>query len=219
MKLCIDCGERESYKRRRVCNRCRMLRSHYKNKGRLLLTIYCKKCNHILNDREKLEGKNICSSCVHTAMKKRNKIKLNQEFFCRYCSNTVEEYQILSGKTTCRKCSDFRKDQYKKAAAIRRSASKRRALLVGLQEHFTSEERELLFQEFDYRCVKCYMKPESRSKLHTDHIIPLSKGGANTIDNIQPLCVHCNSSKCNREDIDYRDTARRIIPYIIAAGL
>lgn len=41
------------------------------------------------------------------------------------------------------------------------------------------------------RCRQC----ESTEKLHFDHIIPVSKGGANTIANIQLLCGPCNRSK------------------------
>ncbi len=44
---------------------------------------------------------------------------------------------------------------------------------------------------FGERCLAC----GSDAKITADHVIPLSKGGPNTIDNIQGLCQLCNSSK------------------------
>ena len=41
------------------------------------------------------------------------------------------------------------------------------------------------------RCRKC----GSSEKLHFDHVIPVSKGGANTVANIQLLCGACNRAK------------------------
>ena len=40
-------------------------------------------------------------------------------------------------------------------------------------------------------CVKC----GSREKLEYDHIIPISRGGSNTVRNIELLCEKCNRSK------------------------
>ena len=48
--------------------------------------------------------------------------------------------------------------------------------------------------EYHFTCPKCGKK-EPEIKLSVDHIIPLSKGGKHCIENIQPLCKGCNSSK------------------------
>jgi 5-methylcytosine-specific restriction endonuclease McrA len=43
------------------------------------------------------------------------------------------------------------------------------------------------------------------NELQIDHIIPLSKGGGNTISNITLACAHENRSKHNRALLDWRE--------------
>jgi hypothetical protein len=52
-----------------------------------------------------------------------------------------------------------------------------------------------------FTCTKCGASPskDSSVELHVDHIIPWSKGGETTLENLQTLCSNCNLGKSNLE--------------------
>jgi 5-methylcytosine-specific restriction endonuclease McrA len=65
---------------------------------------------------------------------------------------------------------------------------------------YTAAEWRHLCKQYNNRCLAC---GRSDVKLTVDHVVPLHLGGSNSIENIQPLCGSCNSSKGTRA-IDYR---------------
>ncbi len=61
----------------------------------------------------------------------------------------------------------------------------------------TKSIRYEVFKRDNFKCVHCG-KPKESIGLETDHINPVSKGGTDTLDNLQTLCIDCNRSKSNR---------------------
>lgn len=74
-----------------------------------------------------------------------------------------------------------------------------RAKKYGCDGKFTFAEWQALCAKFGNKCASC----GASEKLVVDHVIPLILKGANTIDNIQPLCAKCNRKKYNKTT-DYR---------------
>jgi hypothetical protein len=61
------------------------------------------------------------------------------------------------------------------------------------RESIPEEVRIAVWRRDGGKCARC----GSREKLEYDHIIPISKGGSNTIRNIELLCESCNRKKKN----------------------
>ena len=58
----------------------------------------------------------------------------------------------------------------------------------------SQEVKDKVWNRDDGKCVQC----GSNKDLEFDHIIPFSKGGANTYRNLQLLCEYCNRSKSDK---------------------
>lgn len=70
-------------------------------------------------------------------------------------------------------------------------------------KHHTLTEWRALCDRYQHRCLCCKKAGTPGNPITKDHVIPQSKGGVDTIDNIQPLCKSCNSRKKDKH-IDYR---------------
>jgi 5-methylcytosine-specific restriction endonuclease McrA len=109
----------------------------------------------------------------------------------------------------------WRQNNPGKAKAIFHRARLRR--MARSEGSYTSQEWQALVDYYGNVCLKCGVAAEDAlySNLTVDHVIPLSKGGSNQIENLQPLCWNCNVKKGVRA-IDYRP---RPLPDFVRARL
>ncbi len=72
--------------------------------------------------------------------------------------------------------------------------------IAGQRALMTSKLREKIKNRDNYTCKNCGIseRDEKHLLLEIDHIIPLSKGGITSEDNLQTLCWKCNRSKGSR---------------------
>lgn len=88
---------------------------------------------------------------------------------------------------------------YKNKKSHLTSGQNSRARKLGVPGILDENEWIALCEKYGNICLRCRQK----TALSIDHVMPMSRGGDNTIDNVQPLCRYCNMSK-NDTYADYR---------------
>lgn len=69
---------------------------------------------------------------------------------------------------------------------------RRKFRLLNVVDDLTPGQWREIKRSFSYRCAYCY---RSDVKLTRDHVVPVSRGGGNTVSNVVPACLRCNLSK------------------------
>ena len=64
---------------------------------------------------------------------------------------------------------------------------------------FTEMERNSIASYYDYKCAICQTELDYLRDIDIDHIIPITFGGKNLIDNLQSLCKECHKEKTKNE--------------------
>lgn len=154
-----------------------------------------------------------CSKCSHVKpLEDFHRCKRSSTGRKSQCKDCVREYCAENSEEFSRRARKWNRQNYDKVQMRLRKwfkdnpgkakeyTSAYRARLKQAEGRFSSKEWEALVEACGGICLCC---KRSDKPLTADHIVPLFQGGSNYIENIQPLCRSCNSSKGARH-IDYR---------------
>lgn len=83
-------------------------------------------------------------------------------------------------------------------ASKQRALFKRRTNIKNSVNTLTAQEWANILEAHNYRCAYCGVEFNCGLLPTRDHIIPISKGGHNTKENVVPACKSCNSKKYNK---------------------
>lgn len=83
-------------------------------------------------------------------------------------------------------------------ANSQRNCTKRRAKQKGFINTLTSQEWLDILENYNYRCAYCDIEFDCENLPEKEHVIPISKGGNNTKENVVPSCRSCNCKKSNK---------------------
>lgn len=207
---CSQCRDGITDDKHKMCETCRerARRDYYTNRNKILARQqnnpeshrkanrkYLEKNKEMLNEKSRIYRLENAEQRKETQRKyrERNKEKIR---------NHNLEYRAANPE----KLKKYYADNIEK---IRMNAKNQKYKRRQAEGKITLEEWESVLRKYNYTCLGC---GRTDVKLTIDHVIPLSREGKNSLDNVQPLCFSCNSKK-HTKILDFRPFGRAILDW------
>lgn len=113
--------------------------------------------------------------------------------FDNFHKNAGQPHGLHGRCKPCRSWHDKQRDPAVRHGHPRSIAQRKRVC-----RPLPKDEREALNAMREYGCALCDGPAE-----HRDHILPISRGGSHTLDNLRWLCAKHNTSKGNKLDSEW----------------
>lgn len=162
---------------------------------------HCKECKKILN--KKYEKNRDAETRKKYYKNEWQKKKNNPNYIKQH-----KEWLDKNSDHVKKKAKEYRETN-KTLLLISRSNQKSKK--KGYSGVLSMKEWEFILNLTKFMCIAC----EENKADSIDHVLPLSNGGTNTVDNIQPMCLKCNLKKGARH-VDFR--SREFIEQIKKIG-
>ena len=188
------------------CNEYKTLNNFYKNKSRKDgLSAYCKICTNQLNIQTHNKNKE------HYKKYQKQWKAANREYVNSRDKKYREEHPEIEFKKQKKYRETHKEQLYEKGKKYRETHrdyfkvkyKERKNNIKSTNDGSITQallEELLLLQ--DNKCTYCGCKLTPDNK-HMDHIIPISRGGTHTADNIHYVCKGCNQSKGSKLESEW----------------
>lgn len=156
--------------------------------------IHCAQCNELLTMPYAFKF------CGQRCMTRNIRGREERSAPCLMCHNKIPPSDRLDKKFCSTSCSSSYRYYFVPGVKEQRtvSSAKRRAQKMQAESPLKYSEWKEIVSKCNNRCLCCGIEGVTM-----DHVVPLSRGGSHSIDNVQPLCLKCNLKKYTKT-IDYR---------------
>jgi 5-methylcytosine-specific restriction endonuclease McrA len=181
---------------------------------------HCKCGVELTDDNRSSSTPSRCKSCqkIYMAEYDKKNAQKKRAYMKEYEQNnkqTIQEKRKIYDNQEHRKIvhrtftDRWKQNNPEKAKQNRREGNRKHRLLrrcvPGTHSQIEFYEKCL---QFYWQCAYCSTGLNKKT-VTEDHVIPLSKGGNDDIDNIVPCCYSCNSSKNDRTPEEWRSTSAK----------
>jgi 5-methylcytosine-specific restriction endonuclease McrA len=189
-KKCSKCGETKPFK------------EFAKAKNKLGVSSWCLDCGKEYSHQNRLAHPEKIAK-YHEKYKRNNPEKIKES------QGVYQKTHLEKSREKCRRYYASHKEKFvdkqrnwlkNNPDYSRLHVQKYKSAKKGNGGKITDQEWADLCDKYGNKCLRC---GKSNVKLTIDHVVPISLGGKNVIENVQPLCLSCNSSK-HTKVIDYR---------------
>ena len=154
--------------------------------------------------KEELSEKN---KIRHVKNKERNN-KISREYYQKnkeeLLAESIKYYHNNKDRIKASK-KEYRKLNYViKRERLRSQANRMNRRASGIKEIRITTIRRVI-KKYNSKCYWCdiYIDTKKKKSFHIDHYIPLSKGGANSEENLVLSCPFCNMSKGAKDPLEF----------------
>ena len=140
----------------------------------------------------------------HYQEHKDEQVEYNHQYYQRCKAKIIEHNRRYQQEHKAKRAEHDLQYQREHPEVPAAASARRRVRMANFGGNFTSKEFKVLCEAFENKCAYCGQE----LPLGPDHLVPLSRGGSNSIDNIVPCCRYCNSAKHAKTYEEYVEQLR-----------